>query len=86
MLEKGARRFGASEDADASAFGLYFNCVGRGSSLYGEMEVDAMAIREKMRGLPVAGFFTGSEIAPIGKIDHLHQYSGVLVLLGEDTA
>jgi small ligand-binding sensory domain FIST len=50
------------------------------------MEVDAGAIREKMRGLPVAGFFTGSEIAPIGKIDHLHQYSGVLVLLGEDTA
>ena len=44
------------------------------------------AIREKMRGLPVAGFFTGSEIAPIGEIDHLHQYSGVLVLLGEDTA
>ncbi len=86
MLEKGSRRFGATEEADARAFGLYFNCAGRGSSLYGEKEVDAMAIREKMRGLPVAGFFTGSEIAPIGKIDHLHQYSGVLVLLGEDTA
>lgn len=85
MLEKGARRFAAPEGGDARAFGLYFNCAGRGSSLYGKMEVDAMAIREKMRGLPVAGFFTGSEIAPIGKIDHLHQYSGVLVLVGEYT-
>ncbi len=86
MLEKGARRFAATGEAGARAFGLYFNCAGRGSSLYGEMDVDAGAIREKMRDLPVAGFFTGSEIAPIGKIDHLHQYSGVLVLVGKDTA
>ena len=84
MLEKGARRFSTPQGENARAFGLYFNCAGRGSSLYGETDVDAGAIREKMRGLPVAGFFTGSEIAPIGEIDHLHQYSGVLVLLGED--
>ena len=84
MLEKGARRFSTPQGENARAFGLYFNCAGRGSSLYGETDVDAGVIREKMGGLPVAGFFTGSEIAPIGEIDHLHQYSGVLVLLGED--
>ena len=33
----------------------------------------------------VAGFFTDSEIAPIGKTNHLHQYSGFLVPVGEDT-
>ncbi len=82
MLEKGARRF----PSPAGAFGLYFNCAGRGASLYGAGGVDAAAIREKMRGLPVAGLFTGSEIAPIGQRDHLHQYSGVLVLLGEEPA
>ena len=58
---------------------------GRGSSLYGETDVDAGAIREKMGGLPVAGFLHGfPRLRPSEKIDHLHQYSGVLVLLGED--
>ncbi|MEE9274898.1 MAG: FIST N-terminal domain-containing protein [bacterium] len=77
MLDKGMARL-----ADA-AFGLYFNCTGRGISLYGEKGVDAEAIRRRVGGLPVVGFFTGAEFAPIGPIDHLHQYSGVLVLLGE---
>lgn len=84
MLQKGVDRFGRGNFDDAAAFGLYFNCAGRGSSLYGERGVDSAAIRRAMFGLPVAGFFTGAEIGPIGGHDHLHQFSGVLVLLGED--
>lgn len=84
MLQKGVDRFGRGNFDDAAAFGLYFNCAGRGSSLYGAQGVDAAAIRRAMFGLPVAGFFTGAEIGPIGGHDHLHQFSGVLVLLGED--
>ncbi len=86
MLGRGLDRFGRGNFDDAAAFGLYFNCAGRGASLYGTPGVDAAAIRRAMYGLPVAGFFTGAEIAPIGKIDHLHQFSGVLVLLGEGPA
>lgn len=84
MLQKGVDRFGRGNFDDAAAFGLYFNCAGRGSALYGSRGVDAAAIRRAMFGLPVAGFFTGAEIGPIGGHDHLHQFSGVLVLLGEN--
>ena len=84
MLSKAKERFATENLADAADFALYFNCSGRGASLYGESGVDSAAIRREAPGLPVAGFFTGSEIAPIGTEDHLHQFSGVLMILGGD--
>ena len=41
-----------------------------------------MTIREKMNGPPVAGFFTGSGIAPVGEKDRLRRNSGVLAPAG----
>ena len=65
------------------AFGLYFNCVGRGSGLYGIPDIDSSYLSQYLAGVPIIGFFTGCEIAPIQRQAIIHQYSGVLVLVGE---
>ena len=62
------------------AFGLYFNCLGRGKGLYGEANHDISVIQEKFPGLPVIGFFGNSEFAPIGGRNFAHAYAGVFVL------
>src|SRR5262249_14207593 len=65
------------------AFGLYFDCVSRGSGLYNIPGHDSAYIRQYLGELPVAGFFTGFEIGPIGDEPGLLQYSGVLALVSE---
>ncbi len=70
-------------DRPPVAFGMYFNCMARGRGLYGEDGVDSSALRSTLQGVPFAGFFTGSEIAPIHGKTYLHQYSGVLLLVSE---
>ena len=65
------------------AFGLYFNCVGRGGGLYGIPDIDASYLSQHLPGVPIMGFSTGCEIAPIQRQAIVHQYSGVLVLVGE---
>ncbi len=64
-------------------FALYFNCLGRGRGLYGLPDLDTAYIRQYLGDIPFIGFFTGCEIAPIQMQHSLHQYSGVLVLIGE---
>jgi small ligand-binding sensory domain FIST len=64
-------------------FGLYFNCLGRGRGLYGLPDLDTAYIKQYLGDIPLVGFFTGCEIAPIHHQHSLHQYSGVLVLIGE---
>jgi small ligand-binding sensory domain FIST len=65
------------------ALGLYFNCLGRGAGLYGFPDMDISYIKQSLGEIPVIGFSTGCEIAPIHQQSQLHQYSGVLVLVGE---
>lgn len=66
---------------DAAAGALYVNCVGRGRGFHGVPGLDTAYIRQHL-GVPVAGFFSGAEIAPGGGTAQLHQYTGVLVTLG----
>lgn len=63
------------------AFGLYFDCVSRGSNLYTIPDHDSAYISRHFPALPVAGFFTGFEIGPLGDTTRLLQYSGVLTLV-----
>lgn len=65
------------------AFGLYFNCVARGSGLYGEPGVDAGIIRENLGAVPLAGFFGNGELAPFLGTNFVHGYTGALLLVGE---
>ncbi len=66
----------------APAFGLYFDCLGRGKGLYGEPGVDARIIRESL-GVPLAGFFGNGELAPFLGTNFLHNYTGALLVVGE---
>lgn len=64
-------------------FGFYFNCCARGRMLYGKPNQDTSLIREAFPGMPVVGFFTFGEFAPVDHVNHLHLHSGVLTLVGE---
>ena len=67
----------------APLFGLYFNCCARGIALYGTPGEDTALIREYFPGLPVAGFFTFGEIAPVDDVNHFHHYSGIFAVAFE---
>ena len=65
------------------AFGFYFNCCARGSSLYGIPGIDAAYIKQALGDFPLIGMFGGYELAPLGRANHLFAYTGVLVLVTE---
>lgn len=63
------------------AFGFYFNCCARGSSLYGIAGIDTAYIRQTLGDFPLIGMFGGYELAPLGEQNHLFAYTGVLALI-----
>lgn len=63
------------------AFGLYFNCCARGSSLYGIPGIDSAYIKQTLGDFPLIGMFGGYELAPLGRANHLFAYTGVLALI-----
>ena len=65
------------------AFGMYFNCLGRGKGLYGKSNHDIQIIKQRFPDLPVIGFFGNAEFAPIGGRNFAHAYTGALVLCSE---
>jgi len=65
------------------AFGIYFDCCGRGESFYGFPNCDVNAIREHFGDLPVIGFHGNFELAPFRGTNSLYTYSGVLLLVAD---
>jgi small ligand-binding sensory domain FIST len=63
--------------------GCYFNCAGRGRGLYGEPDHDVTLIREALGEFPLAGFFGNGELAPVGRRNFFHNYTGALLLIPE---
>jgi small ligand-binding sensory domain FIST len=63
------------------AFGIYFNCAGRGRGLYGVPDHDVTLIRERLGTWPLAGFFGNGEFAPVGGASVFHNYTGVLMVV-----
>ena len=66
------------------AFGMYFNCLGRGKEMYGNKNHDISIIQGKFPDMPIIGFFGNAEFAPIGRRNLAHAYTGVLVLCSEN--
>jgi len=60
---------------------LYFNCAGRGSSLYLEPDADIARIRRALPGVPVLGMTSSFELASQAGALDLLMYCGVLVAL-----
>ena len=84
-LQRVLARQSAAWSARPAAGALYINCVGRGRSFYGLPGLDTAYIRQQLGPLPVAGFFSGAEFAPGAGVSQLHQYTGVLAMLGSGT-
>ena len=61
---------------------LYVNCVGRGRNFYGMPGLDTAYIGQRLGRLPVAGFFSSAEFASVRGAARVHQYSGILAVLG----
>jgi small ligand-binding sensory domain FIST len=64
-------------------FGLYFNCLARGRSLYREDGIDSSLLARALPGVPTLGFFCNAEIGPIQGENRLFTYTGVLLLVAE---
>ena len=64
------------------AFGLYFNCAGRGSALYGQSGLDPELIQRRFRDLPMVGIESSFEISPTCGRPQVHMLTGVLLLAG----
>jgi small ligand-binding sensory domain FIST len=54
---------------------LLFQCLGRGSYLYGRPDHDTDMFREKVSAMPLTGFFCNGEIGPVGDTTYIHGYT-----------
>ena len=82
QLQQSLQHLAVAWEPVSPAGALYVNCIGRGRRFYGVPGLDTAYIRQHLGALPVAGFFSGAEIAPGGSGTQLHQYTGVLTVLG----
>lgn len=62
---------------------LLFTCNGRGSRLFKQPDHDARAVRAEVGDVPLAGFFAGGEIGPVGGQNFIHGFTATLVLFEE---
>ena len=60
-----AERAAAARPPGGYRFGLYFNCLARGRSLYGRDGVDSAALSRHLPGVPLLGFSCNAELAPL---------------------
>lgn len=54
---------------------LLFQCLGRGSLLYGRPDHDTDMFRDKVSPIPLSGFFCNGEIGQVGGTTFLHGYT-----------
>lgn len=71
-------------DATRIYGGCLITCAGRGTGLFHQPHHDASRVQSHFGpGLPLSGFFSSGEIAPIGNRNHLHAFSAALALFVE---
>lgn len=59
---------------------LLFSCNGRGQQFFQMPHHDVAAVHQHLGKLPIAGFFAGGEIGPVGGKNYLHGYTASMVL------
>jgi len=68
-------------EGDAPAGALLFNCNGRGTRLFLDQPChDVNAARQLLPGTPIAGFFAGGEIGPVGGKNFVHGHTASFAL------
>jgi small ligand-binding sensory domain FIST len=79
-LEAALREQARATAGAAASFGLYVNCAGRGTGLYGVPNIDSKLIKGRFPGVPVVGVMSSFEIAPSPGPATVHFYTGVFAL------
>jgi small ligand-binding sensory domain FIST len=64
----------------APAGALVFSCNGRGRSLFGSEDHDAVTVADELAGAPAAGFFAAGEIGPVGGESFLHGFTATVAV------
>ncbi len=82
MLTNYAAAHPLYEDAGA----LLFQCLGRGSYLYGRPDHDTNMFRDRVGNLPLTGFFCNGEIGAVGESTFLHGYTSSFGILRPSVA
>ena len=62
---------------------LLFSCNCRGQRFFSHPHHDVTVLQEQMSNVPVAGFFAGGEIGPVGGKNYLHGYTASVALFCE---
>ncbi len=67
-------------DGEPPAGALLFSCNGRGTRLFKAPCHDISVARQHMPGTPIAGFFAGGEIGPVGGKNFVHGHTASFAL------
>jgi small ligand-binding sensory domain FIST len=59
----------------SEAGAMLFQCLGRGSYLFGRPDHDTDMFREMVGSIPLTGFFCNGEIGQVGGSTYLHGYT-----------
>jgi small ligand-binding sensory domain FIST len=70
---------------DSIAGGLLFTCNGRGSRMFSNPDHDAALLASELGNPPVAGFFCGGELGPVGSKNFLHGFTASMALFSGAT-
>jgi small ligand-binding sensory domain FIST len=73
----------AFQEADGA---LMFTCNGRGTRLFSSPNHDAEVVGDLLADPPLAGFFAGGELGPIGGRNFVHTFTASLALFSEPRA
>jgi small ligand-binding sensory domain FIST len=77
-LQTAVRELLREANGAAPRFGIYLNCAGRGSGLYGQKDVDLKILKARLGELPLAGMQSSFEVSEVGGKPALQLYTGVL--------
>jgi small ligand-binding sensory domain FIST len=61
---------------------LLFTCTGRGASLFGTPDHDALLVHDAIGRGAVAGMFSAGEFGPVGATNFVHAYTASVLLFG----
>ena len=80
-LDEMLTSYAAAHPLYEEAGALLFQCLGRGSYLYGRPDHDTDMFRDKVGNLPLTGFFCNGEIGAVGGSTFLHGYTSSFGIL-----
>lgn len=63
---------------------LLFSCNGRGSAMFGTADHDALALRDTLGPIGVAGFFAAGEVGPVAGHNHVHGFTASVLVFSSD--